>query len=52
MNKTELYIEEYKKLEAAVRSAYNLNKEDSIYYYLKNEKNIKNTKMISSIVRM
>ena len=35
MGRTEEFIEEYKRLERTVRSAYNLEEADSIAYYLK-----------------
>ncbi len=36
MNNTDLFLDKYKQLESAVRSAYNLDDRDSISYYLSN----------------
>ena len=37
MDNSQLYIEKYKELEAVVRKTYNLPKQDSISYFLKNQ---------------
>ncbi|MBQ3149793.1 MAG: hypothetical protein IJB86_00950 [Clostridia bacterium] len=34
MNRTDLFIDKYKQLESAVRTAYNLDERDSVSYYL------------------
>lgn len=36
MNNTDLFLDKYKQLEEAVRSAYNLDDRDSVSYYLSN----------------
>ncbi len=44
MNRTDLFLDKYKQLEEAVRSAYNLDDRDSISYCLSNQAKFRNHK--------